>query len=262
LNILIVDDEKILWEDMHDALERVTGGGNTYNYAYDYYSAMELVNKHPYDVAFLDVQMPGKNGIALAESIKKIRPSVNIVMVTAYDNYALDALKLYVSGYLLKPVMDKDVANALEHLRNPVSGSEKLLEIQCFGNFEVFADNKPLPFKRKKEKELLAYLVCLKGASASRAEICVNIFDDEDDEEKCNAYFKTIYSALKADLYRFGFENVLIHANNAYSIDVRRIKCDYYDYLKGVAESDRTFRGKFLEQYVWSERYIYDLERY
>ena len=247
---------------MHDALERVTGGGNEYSYASDYDSAMELVKKNPYDICFLDIQMPGRNGIALAETINKERPSVNIVMVTAYENYALDALKLYVSGYLLKPVLDGDLRNALKHLRNPVESCDRLLNVVCFGNFEVFDGNKPFPFKRRKEKELLAYLICLKGAGATRAEICVNLFDDDYDEDKCNAYFKTVYSALRADLHKYGFEDVIVHANNSYAVDVRRIKCDYYDYLKGVAESDRSFRGKFLEQYGWSERFLYELENY
>lgn len=249
-------------EDLHDILERVTGGGNEYACAGDYEEAIDLAKKKTFDVAFLDIQMPGKNGIALAESIKRYAPSVNIVIVTAYDRYALDALKLFVSGYLLKPVMDDDMRKVLDNLRTPVTSSWKQLDIVCFGNFEVFVGSRPLVFKRKKEKEILAYLICLKGASATKGEICAAVFEDEADAEKTGAYFKTIMAALRSDLKRCGFEELLIHSNNSYSVDVNRIRCDYYEYLQGNAENGRSYKGEFLSQYSWAERFVYSLENY
>lgn len=260
MKILIADDENYMREDLRDILERVTGGGNEYSFADSYDSAMSIAGSRQLDIAFLDIQMPGKNGLALAESIKRRAPKVNIVIVTAYERYALDALKLFVSGYLLKPVMDDDLRQVLNNLRNPVESGGKKLDVICFGNFDVFVGSRPLAFKRKKEKEILAYLICLKGASATRGEICAAVF--EEDSEKTVSYFKTIIAALRSDLRLYGYEDILIHGSNSYSVDVNLIRCDYYDYLRGKADGSRSYRGEFLSQYSWAERFIYSLENY
>ena len=261
MTILIVDDEEYLRTDLADSLERVSPG-NKLLFASDYYSAMEIINKEHIDIAFLDIQMPGKNGLTLAESIKRNDNRTNIVMVTAYSNYAVNAFRLFVSGYLLKPVMDNDLRDVLDNLRYPVIQEKKKLEIMCFGNFEVFVDGKPMKKKKKKEKELLAYLVCLKGASAKRSEITSVIFDESTDTEKNLSYFKKLASGLKKDLDRYGLGDILIHLNNSYSIDTSRFNCDYYDHLAGKASPTRTYKGEFINQYSWAETYIYSLENY
>ena len=263
MRLLIVDDEEYLREDLRDALERVSPG-NEYSFASEYNEAMKLIDANSYDIAFLDIQMPGKNGLTLAESIKKKCPKMNIVMVTAYSQYALDALKLFVSGYLLKPVMDSDLKETLENLRNPIEKDNTLkrLKVKCFGNFEVFIDGKPMSFKRQREKEMLAYLICLKGASASRNEICAALFEESAAPEKAILNFKTIFSSLKKDLTRQGFENILIHNSNSYSVDTNLLECDYYDYLTGTASDADSYHGEFMNQYSWAETYIYSLENY
>ena len=263
MKILIVDDEEYLREDLRDALERVSPG-NEYSFAAEYNEAMKLVRANAFDIAFLDIQMPGKNGLELAQMIKKERPLMNIVMVTAYSQYALDALKLFVSGYLLKPVMDNDLRETLDNLRNPIEKDTavKRLKVRCFGNFDVFADGKPVVFKRQREKEMLAYLICLKGASANRNEICAEIFDESFTPEKAILNFKTIFSSLRKDLTRLGFDNILIHNSNSYSVDTNLLECDYYDYLVGIADESESYHGEFMNQYSWAESYIYLLENY
>ncbi|MBO4893664.1 MAG: response regulator [Clostridia bacterium] len=263
MKILIVDDEEYLREDLRDALERVSPG-NEYSFAAEYGEAVKLVRSTPFDIAFLDIQMPGKNGLELAQMIKKERPQMNIVMVTAYSKYALDALRLFVSGYLLKPVMDKDLRETLENLRNPIEKSPRVkrLKVKCFGNFEVFSDGKPVVFRRQREKEMLAYLICLKGASAGRSEICATVFDESFTPEKAVLNFKTISSSLRKDLTRLGFENILIHNSNSYAVDTSLLDCDYYNYLTGVVDESDSFRGEFMNQYSWAEEYIYMLENY
>ena len=263
MQILIADDEEILRMDLKNALERVSPG-NRYYFAENYEEAIDIVKNQPLDIAFLDIQMPGKNGLMLAQDIKKNKPNINIVMVTAYSRYAMDALKLYVSGYILKPVMDDDLIEVLQNLRNPVAlhSDKGKLEVRCFGNFEVFKGGVPLTFKRKKEKEILAYLVCLKGATATKGEICEAIFENSNSPDKNNAYLKTLMFSLKKDLKRCGFEALLIVNNNAYSVDTRYLYCDYYNFLTGTADKASSYSGEFMNQYSWAEQYIFELENY
>ena len=265
MNILIADDEKSMRYDLQFAVERVIPSEDkVFFFAENYDSAVEQVEKNKIDIAFLDINMPGKTGLELAKTIKSHDPDINIIMVTAYREYALDALRLYVSGYLLKPVDDKELKEALDNLRKPVSAAQagrKKLNVICFGNFEAFAGDKPVKFSRQKGKELLAYLVCLKGTSATRAEICANIFDESSDT-KSYEHLKKIFQSLKKDLSRYQLEDVMVHSHNSYSVNTGMIQCDYYDFLNRKPEARQRYHGEFINQYSWAEVYIYQLENY
>ena len=71
-------------------------------------AALEWSRNHPVDIAFLDISMRGMGGLALAESITEIRPNCKIIFCTGFSQYAVDAFRLHVSGYLLKPVTAED----------------------------------------------------------------------------------------------------------------------------------------------------------
>ncbi len=263
MKILIVDDETLVREELRDALERVRPG-NDIREADDYDSAVKMLGEVSCDIVFLDIRLNGKSGLAIAELIKRQYPNTNIIIVTAYSEYALEAMRLFVSGYLLKPFGDEELLEVLDNLRYPVIQKPNMrLEMRCFGNFDVFVNGAPMSFKRQKEKELLAYLVCLKGASASKNEICANIYEETVPPERINTNFRQVISSLKKDLKQQGFEHVLLHqSNNVYAVDTTSVHCDYYDWLTGVASEKNRYRGEFMKQYSWSEQYIYMLENY
>ena len=260
MKVLIADDEKFMREDLQKAIERVSPG-NTYFFAENFESAVKAVKENDIEVAFLDIRMPGKTGLELAKSIRSLRPEINIIIVTAYEEYTLNALRLYVSGYILKPVIDSEVREALEHLRVPVTEKEegRRLTAKRFGNFEVYCSGKMLSFSRQKGKELLAYLICLNGAAASRGEICASLFEDSS-EAKGYERLKKAVQSLKKDLDKHGVSDVLIHSRNSYAVNTALIDCDYYDYLLRRPEARDSYRGQFMSQYSWAEVYIYDLE--
>ena len=100
------------------------------------------------------------SGLEVAKQLKLWNPKINIIFVTAYDQYMLSAYKLRISGYLMKPVTKEDIAEELNNLRIPVMAKpENVLVAACFGNFEVFVNGESLSFTRSKTKELLAYLI-------------------------------------------------------------------------------------------------------
>ena len=260
MRILITDDEAFLRQDLADALARVSPG-HEIDFADSCDAALARLKESFYDIAFCDIQMPGKNGLALAESIKRLSPHTNIIIVTAYSQYALEAFKLFVSGYLLKPVKDRDLEEALHNLRvAPPPAPKRQLEVRCFGKFDVFSGGKPMAFRRQRSKEVLAYLISLRGSSASRDDICGNLFEYPLTADKMISNFKIILHALKKDLEKQGFEHLLIHSRNRYSIDTDQIHCDYFDYITGKSDRENSFHGEFMTQYSWAEQFIYMLE--
>ena len=260
MNVLITDDEKYMCEELSEAMDRVSPGA-TYHFAKDHDSAIEVIEQNKIDIAFLDINMPGPSGMEIAKKIKKISPETNIIIVTAYEEYALQALRLFVSGYLMKPVIDTELAEVLDNLRTPPTREDKnSIKVRCFGNFEVFHDGKPISFSRQKAKELLAYLICMKGSSANRSEICANLFEEQF-EDKAIVYLRKIVQSLKKDLEAVGLDDLFIHNRNSYSVNVDMLDCDYYNYLSGKDDSEE-YHGEFMSQYSWAEYYIYELENY
>ena len=211
--------------------------------------ALDFVKKNPVDIAFLDINMRGMGGLALAESIIAARPNCKIVFCTGYEEYAIPAFKLHASGYLMKPISAEDVQAEINNIKG-VKQREKLLTVHCFGNFEVYAKGEKLMFKRLKTKELFAFLVDRKGAGMTAKQICAVLFPDDEDDVKNAAYLRQLVMDLKNTLKSVGAENVLRHETPCYRVDTSLIQCDYLTYLE-TGKPD--FLGEYMMQYSWAE---------
>ena len=211
--------------------------------------ALEYVRNNHADIAFLDINMRGMGGLALAESIIAARPNCKIVFCTGYEEYAIPAFKLHASGYLMKPISAKDVQGEIDNIKG-VRQKEKLLTVNCFGNFEVYAKDEKLMFKRLKTKELFAFLVDRKGAGMTAKQICAVLFPDDMDDNKNAAYLRQLVLDLKNTLKSVGAENVFRHEKPCYRVDTSLIQCDFLSYLEtGKPE----FFGEYMMQYSWAE---------
>ena len=261
MKLLIVDDEESALRDLErticktvpDAEIRKTDTTK---------KAIALCRESGFDVAFLDIRMPGTDGLDLARKLTDLRPMMNIVMVTAFEEYSLDALRLYVSDYILKPALPEDIRRALNHLRIPVMARQSGLFVQCFGNFEVFYDGAPVRFGRAKVKEFFAYLIDRKGAAATNAEIRAILWMDEtNDSEKQRKYFAQIVYELQNKLEELGLSDVFLHNRDAYSVVPERIPCDYYQALNRDPGVLTRYEGEYMNQYEWAARRIGWIEK-
>ncbi len=210
--------------------------------------ALDYVKENHVDVAFLDINMRGMGGLALAENIITAAPDCKIVFCTGYEEYAVQAFKLHVSGYLMKPVSAKDVQVEIDNIKG-VRQSEKPLEVKCFGNFEVYAKGEKMIFKRSKTKELFAFLIDRNGAGVTINEIGVALWDN-DEAKKNQNYIHQLFRDLRQTLESIGMEDVFERNNYLYSINTEKIDCDYINYLKSGKPE---FHGEYMSQYSWAE---------
>lgn len=210
---------------------------------------LKWIENNTAEIAFLDITMRGMGGLALAEKILEIQPQCRIIFCTGYSEYAVDAFKIHVSGYLMKPITAEAVQREIDHIKGQ-RAKERLLTVKCFGNFEVYSNREPLSFKRTKTKELMAFLVDRNGAGVTTKQICAHLWENDTDDAKNRNYLYQLIDDLKASLRDVEAESILIKTNNSYSIDTKRIDCDYYSYLENGRPK---FYGEYMTQYSWAE---------
>lgn len=255
MRILAVDDKAVPRKALVRALEEaapdaeVVACGNAAE-------VLALGDVGSFDAAFIDINMPGMNGIELARELKRLHPKLNIVFATGYDEYMADAFAMHSSGYLMKPITAADVAEELRNLRfpKPAEGAEGKLEVHCFGDFEVFANGKAVAFGRAKSKELLAFLIDRQGAIVSLHEAEAAIWENSPlGERRSGSYLRTLVADLKRTLDACGLGEVLVKRYGAIGIDRNLVSCDYYRYLEGDPLALASWRGEYMSQYSWAE---------
>ena len=187
MNVICVDDERLLAEHVAKLCRELPDVEEAYPFSQPA-RALEWLENHPADLALLDIDMPGMDGMEFAARIKEEHPKTAIIFLTGYSRYAVDAFRLRVSGYLLKPVDPGQLAEEVEYA---FAGQKQHahIEARTFGNFELLVDGRPVPFKQAKCKELLAYLVDRRGSGVSRAEAFAILWEDRpyDRDEKRHA---------------------------------------------------------------------------
>lgn len=259
MKVIAVDDESLALESIMELLEKVLPEAEITGFQ-NAAEAFEYLGNNKVDIAFLDIEMGEYSGLSLAKKCQTLCPEVNIIFVTGYSEYALDAIKLHVSGYLLKPVQEKELIAEIEHLRYPVSyQSKKRVRIQTFGNFEIFVDEKPLDFPRTKCKECMAYLVDCKGAKVTSRELAAILYEDEPYERAIqNRIHQVIFAMMKA-LKKEGIEDIIIRSHSEIALDTSKVDCDYYKLLQGESKQKSGFNGKYMSNYSWAEHTLGEL---
>ena len=248
MRAIAVDDEIYMLETLQEAVSASSDVSQVVSFS-TCSAALAYAQDNPIDVAFLDINMRGIGGLGLAEKLMVLHPRCRIIFCTGYEEYAVSAFRLHVSGYLMKPITPEAVQREIDHIKG-IKATEKLLTIKCFGNFEVFHNGKSLPFKRKKAKELLAVLVDRTGAGMTAKQICAILFPDDTDDSKNAAYLRQLILDLKTTLKTVGAENVLCHETPYYRIDTQWVSCDYLSYLD---TGKPNFHGEYMTQYSWAE---------
>lgn len=98
------------WPELQIVAECADGG-----------SALEAIAEHQPDVAFLDIRMPGLTGLEVAAAAVAASPRTQVVFVTAYDQYAIDAFDTGVVDYLLKPIAADRLAHTVQRVRSRIA---------------------------------------------------------------------------------------------------------------------------------------------
>lgn len=136
IRAIIIDDEPLAIESLEIILKkkcsddvRVIATSNSPHLG------KSLIEEHKPDLVFLDIEMPGMSGIDIVRSFKN--PTFRVVFITAFDAYAIEALRLSAIDYLLKPVETDEIVNIVARIKSEIRKNENLFSSQ-FQNLEKF----------------------------------------------------------------------------------------------------------------------------
>ena len=119
-NVIMVDDSKVILSDALSVLGEAMPDANITGFIWPL-EAVEYAKKNPVALAMLDIELGTESGLDLCNTLLEINPSTNIIFLTAYADYSLDAWKTKASGFLLKPLTIENVKEQLKKLRYPFS---------------------------------------------------------------------------------------------------------------------------------------------
>lgn len=116
LTVLVVDDERPALDELSWLLDRDPRIGEVLTAESAAEALRVLQERDDVDAVFSDIRMPGLSGLDLAQVLRRFRTPPAIVFVTAYDEHAVDAFELHVVDYLLKPVRESRLAEAIRRV--------------------------------------------------------------------------------------------------------------------------------------------------
>jgi len=260
MTIIAVDDERDSLDLISDLIYEKDPDSEILEFE-DPLKALALAREQTVDVAFISIMMQELDGLELGRYLKELNPSVNLIFLSEEEDDAYDALEMHASGYLIKPATDDAVANELEELRYPEYQKEhKRIFAQTFGEFEIFADGKPIEFKYKKTKEILALLVNNKGAQTTNGELIASMWEDDGDPEKKRSYLSNLRQDLQNTFTKLKLDGIILKQRGSMAIAVDRIECDLYDWMEKKGRSKYTYTGRYMSQYSWADYYLSELD--
>lgn len=276
--IIVVDDEILALKRFEHIVQKENRVKLIETFS-DGLAALDFIKENTIDIAFLDIEMPEINGLELANRMLEIDPYINIMFVTAYDQYALEAFKAHAIGYLLKPL---DIAAFSDQISQFAKTKEprklktssdisapksKQLIVRFLGQgvcYDEDSPNTPITFRTAKAYELFALLVHHYKTPLSKFTILDTLFPDAD-YDKANKLFYVSCSYLRSAFSKLDYPDVLLRDNDNYRINTSILDCDYIKLIEAekkltslstdeLADIASLCEGEYLmgKSYDWS----------
>lgn len=251
MRAIIVDDEQIMLRSFM-RLSKEISNLNVIAQFENPEEALLFVQENAVELAFLDIKMPGMNGIELAVKIREICPSILIVFISAYDEYIRDSNLIGGDYCIVKPYKKETIEMMMQKMQILSKSLHKEIYIQMFGRFNVLKNGVPIAL-RGKAKEILALVATRCGKEISNEEIYSVIWEGR---EYSNVKMKVYYNALKRlkeILEAEGLSDLLLSTPRGQMLNTDIVECDYYAWKNHKVQEKDKFEGEFLSEYSWGE---------
>lgn len=139
LKVIIADDEKLICRLVQTLADWQGLGMEVAGTAENGLEALDLIETLKPDILITDIRMPGCNGLELIEQAKRLRPELEVVIISGYAHfeYAQTAIRYGVGNYLLKPIKQAELMDTLKSIREKIEKTAGLLETEQNGRQAV-----------------------------------------------------------------------------------------------------------------------------
>lgn len=169
MKIVICDDDKDAREHLYALCKKHLGNKEAVIEQYDSGTALFASDLNMIDIAFLDIEMPGENGIATASRIHSANPKCLIIFVTSYNQYITEAMRNYAFQFLTKPVKEGDLVIELKRAKEEFSRRVSKIAIQTSTSERVIEVNKIL--YAESDNKYVKFVLCDGKELVTRAKL-------------------------------------------------------------------------------------------
>lgn len=260
MRVLIIDDEQLAINTLENKLKKFPQIEvvKTFTNVTDF---LEEWSNLDCDAVFLDIQMPRINGLQLATIIKEQNNQTQLIFVTAYRKYSLEAFEFPSLDYLVKPIsparLEKAIARLEKTMQNvlPIASQQTVetqLSLTCFGKFALYKNNEIVSWKSEKVRELFTYFVLHQGQPI-HPEFLMEILWPYFDLARGKANLHTNISMLRKFLNTLQIPYELTLINRTYIFKVSALHSDYYELYQ---QFDRLFVQQEPPTYAQAQKAI------
>lgn len=286
MKAILVDDEQLALDFLAYHLSKMPDVEIAGTFS-DPITAKEKILQTEVDVVFMDIHMPEISGIELAEQLLESKPRLNIVFVTAYDDYAIKAFELNALDYIMKPIGKDRLERTVERLRNqlnratvasaPATDGPRPIRMTLFKHVRLEDETgqlAPIRWRTNKAQELFLYLLQHR-AQLVRKSVLIELLWPENDPVKAYAQLYTTIYHIRKKLEPYTAYFQLSNAMDGYMLHVENVLMDVEQWQQfqnaGVPlhagtigeyeQMEGLFAGEYLEDYdyVWAEQERYRL---
>ena len=278
MRAIVVDDEPLSLAGMERMLRRQQV--DVVGVFLDPQTAIREAERLAPDAAFVDIEMPGMNGLAAAEWLMAALPDIQIVFVTAYDQYAVNAFELNAADYLLKPVQTKRLETTLARLlgrmkKVPAEAPAPAAEapaLYCFSRLGIAAEDErvvEIPWRTTKAKEVFSFLLHMRNRVVSKDALLDMMWPDMD-LAKAHTHLHTTVYQIRQTVKTLGLPIKLSFMDGGYRLELNGAAVDVDVWERRTAKLQSggalpaseaeawmaLYRGDYFEQegYWWAEQ--------
>ncbi|ALB46625.1 hypothetical protein CBE01nite_41890 [Clostridium beijerinckii] len=249
IKAMVVDDETLtndhICELIRDTGAEVEGYTNPHE-------AIDNIMRFKPDVLFLDIEMPEINGLQFAEIVNSIEYDCEIVFITAYNQYAINAFRVNAIDYLLKPIIVEELYSSIERVKkrrfltSSVSPNKEI-KISLFGGVSLYIgdEKKPIRWMTAKSAEIFAFMLLGKDdKEISKWRLMNEVWPDKD-KEKADINLRSTISRLNKTFRENSIKISIISTGNGYKLqmaepDIRIDAFELENLVFNIAEINST----------------------
>ncbi|GGH87924.1 two-component SAPR family response regulator [Pullulanibacillus pueri] len=281
MKITLLDDEPLALSYLEHQLNKIENLEIIAKFTNPHDFETFILNENV-DIAFMDIHLPEINGIELADKILQTKPQINIVFITAFDDYALEAFELNALDYIMKPVQMKRLLKTINRIKDrleipPIASAPKILRLNLFKHFSMESEERQLTprWRTTKAQELFLYLLHNRGLLVQKHLVIDMLWPDFEINKATSQLYTTIYHIRKTlEPYSQYFQ--IKNMTSGYILHTQNVELDIEKWEKKLQSLPplteetiefyekvvRMYAGDYLQdfEFFWAESERYRLK--